>query len=223
LVKIYEKKEVVKLGSISSCLTGEIDMTFGKSALSNDPLDVMLIKGVQLDRYILKTKKEQISQGEIEYIKVNKLSKIISAKKLKDFSLRRIALQGLTGVNETRRLKGTIINESYFLANSSNYIIESNSCKLELILAWLNSKLLNFVFKTRSTSSNVNGYEVDNLPFCKNKYDTELINLSKSIMSKKQNNLLADTIELEKRIDLILYETFQFTKDEIKIIEESVK
>jgi len=219
LVKIYEKKEVVKLGSISPCLTGEIDMTFGKSALSENPSDNMLIKGVQLDRYILKTKKEQISQGEIEFINLNKLSNIISEKKLKDSSQKRIALQGLTGVNETRRLKGTVIKENIFLANSANYIIEPNDCRLELIIAWLNSKLLNFFFKARSTSSNVNGYEVDNLPFCFSKYDKELVILSTSILTKKENNIDAGTIELENKIDLILYDIFQLTEEEIKIIE----
>jgi Alw26I/Eco31I/Esp3I family type II restriction m6 adenine DNA methyltransferase len=219
LVKIYQKKEVLKLGSISPCLTGEIDMTFGKSAISNNPLDVMLVKGVQLDRFILKTKKEQISQGEIEFINLNKLSSIISDKKLKDSTQKRVALQGLTGVNETKRLKGMIINENIFLANSSNYIIESGSCKLELILAWLNSSLLNFVFKARSTSSNVNGYEVDNLPFCFSKYDNELISLSKSILSKKELNITANTTDLENKIDSLIYKLYDLTEEEIKIIE----
>jgi adenine-specific DNA-methyltransferase len=219
LVKIYGKKEVLKLGSISPCLTGEIDMTFGKSALSNNPLDVILVKGVQLDRFILKTKKEQISQGEIEFINLKKLSSIISDKKLKDSTQKRVALQGLTGVNETRRLKGTVINENIFLANSSNYIIEPSSCKLELILAWLNSKLLNFVFKTRSTSSNVNGYEVDNLPFCFSKYDNDLITLTKSILSKKELNINANTTDLESQIDQLVYKLYDLTEEEIKIIE----
>ena len=221
LVKIYGKNEILKFGSISTCLTGEIDMTFGKPALTNNHLDVMLIKGVQLDRYILKTKKEQISQGEIEFVNLNKLSNIISDKKLKDSTQKRIALQGLTGVNETRRLKGTIINENLFLANSSNYFVEPSRCKLELILSWLNSKLLNFVFKARSTSSNVNGYEVDNLPFSFSEYDNELVALSKSILSKKEMNINADTAELENKIDLILYKIFQLTDEEIVIIEKN--
>jgi len=221
LIKIYNKKETVKFGIISPCLTGEIDMTFGKPALSNNHTDIMLIKGVQLDRYVLKTKKEQISQGEIEFINPTRLSKIISQKKLQDSSQRRIALQGLTGVNETRRLKATLIDENIFLANSSNYLLEPNNCNLELMLCWLNSKLLNFVFKARSTSSNVNGYEVDNLPFCFSEYDEKLIKLSKSIISQKRKNINENTGEFEKEIDQLIYQLYDLTEEEIAIVENA--
>ncbi len=221
LVKIYNKKEVIKFGNLTHCLTGETDMTFGKSALTMNKLDAMLLKGVQLDRFTVKTKKEQISQGEIEFVNLNRLSKIISEKKLADSYQRRIALQGLTGVNELRRLKAAIIDKNIFLANSCNYLLEPANCKLELMICWLNSKLLNFIFKTRSTSSNVNGYEVDNLPFCFSKYDNELTETAESILSKKKNDINSDTIEFENKIDLILYDIFNLTKEEIKIIESA--
>jgi Alw26I/Eco31I/Esp3I family type II restriction m6 adenine DNA methyltransferase len=219
LVKVYSLNNVVKLGSIAPCLTGEIDMTFGKPAMTQNQSDAMLLKGVQLDRFIVKTKKEQISQGEIEFVNLKKLSRIISDKKLSDTSKRRIALQGLTGVNETRRIKANIVDSNIFLANSCNYLLEPSNCKLELLLCWLNSNLLNFIFKARSTSSNVNGYEVDNLPFCFSKYDNELIETTKAIISKKSIDINSDTSDLERKIDLIIYDIFKLTDEEIKIVE----
>jgi len=222
LVKAYSIKNIVKLGSIAPCLTGEIDMTFGKPALTENQSDVMLIKGVQLDRYILKTKNEEISQGIIEFANLTKLSSIISDKKLSDSSNRRIALQGLTGVNESRRIKANIVEKNIFLANSCNYLLEPSNCKLELLLCWLNSNLVNFIFKARSTSSNVNGYEVDNLPFCFSKYDSELIEIAKAILTKKSTNN-SDTSDLERKIDLIIYDIFNLTAEEIKIIENSIR
>ena len=219
LVKVYSLDNVVKLGSIAPCLTGEIDMTFGKPAMTQNQSDAMLLKGVQLDRFIVKTKKEQISQGEIEFVNLKKLSSIISDKKLSDTSKRRIALQGLTGVNESRRIKANIVDSNIFLANSCNYLLEPSNCKLELLLCWLNSNLLNFIFKARSTSSNVNGYEVDNLPFCFSKYDSELIEITNAIISKKSININSDTSDLERKIDLIIYGIFKLTEEEIKIIE----
>ncbi len=221
LVKVYSINNVVKLGSIAPCLTGEIDMTFGKPAMTQNQSDAMLLKGVQLDRFIVKTKKEQISQGEIEFVNLKKLSSIISDKKLSDSSKRRIALQGLTGVNESRRIKANIVDSNIFLANSCNYLLEPANCKLELLLCWLNSNLLNFIFKARSTSSNVNGYEVDNLPFCFSKYDSELIEITNAIISKKSININIDTSDLERKIDLIIYGIFKLTKEEIKIIENA--
>ena len=90
---------------------------------------------------------------------------------------------------------------------------------MELILAWLNSSLLNFVFKSRNTSSNVNGYEVDNLPFCFSKYDDELIALSTSILTKKKLNIKEDTTDIEIKIDQLIYNIFGLTLEEIKIVE----
>ena len=221
LVKVYSINNVVKLGSIAPCLTGEIDMTFGRPAMTQNQADAMLLKGVQLDRFIVKTKKEQISQGEIEFVNLKKLSSIISDKKLSDSSKRRIALQGLTGVNESRRIKANIVDSNIFLANSCNYLLEPSNCKLELLLCWLNSNLLNFIFKARSTSSNVNGYEVDNLPFCFSKYDSELMEITNAIISKKSININSDTSVLERKIDLIIYGIFKLTEEEIKIIENN--
>jgi adenine-specific DNA-methyltransferase len=222
LVKVYSIKGVVKFGNVTPCLTGEIDMTFGKPALTANQSDAILLKGVQIDRYIQKTKKEQISQGEIEFVNVKKLSTIISDKKFSDSSQRRIALQGLTGVNESRRIKANIIEKDIFLANSCNYLLEPTNCILELLICWLNSKLLNFIFKARSTSSNVNGYEIDNLPFCFTQYDQELIELSKSILLKKAADIQIDTSALEREIDKRIYQTFNLTEEEIEIIENSL-
>lgn len=219
LTKIYSKSNVYKFGVLSPCLTGEIDMTFGKPALSMNSSDNLLLKGVQLDRFIFKTKKEQISQGEIEYVDIKKLSTIVSSKKLQDATQRRIALQGLTGVNESRRLKATIVNKNTFLANSCNYILKPEDCELELILGFLNSKLLNFVFKTRSTSSNVNGYEVDNLPFVNSSYDCEIIKVVQEILLQKTINITTDTTALESQIDQLVYQLYDLTEEEIAIIE----
>lgn len=221
LSKIYKTKRVVKLGSITPCLTGEVDMTFGKSALTTNENDNLLLKGVQLDRFVMKTKQSEISQGEIEFIDESIFSEIGSAKKIEDSKRRRIALQGLTGVNEKRRIKATLIEENIFLANSCNYLLEPENYQLLILLGWVNSKLVNFTFKARSTSSNVNGYEVDNLPFMKSEKNEEIKSLSSEILELKKKDLNADTSQLERKIDEIIYELFELDKNEIKIIENA--
>jgi adenine-specific DNA-methyltransferase len=221
LSKIYKTKNLIKLGSISSCLTGEVDMTFGKSALTKNNNDKLLLKGVQIDRFIMKTEQSQISQGDIEFINELIFDDIGSSKKIADSKTKRIALQGLTGVNEKHRLKGTYIKENIFLANSCNYLLKPNNYDLELLLGWFNSSLLNFVFKTRSTSSNVNGYEVDNLPFIDSDSNIEIQALSDKILAIKEQNIDGETSSLEKDIDYLIYDIFNLTKNEIKIIEKA--
>ena len=221
LSKIYKTKGVSKFGSITPCLTGEVDMTFGKSALTNNENDKLLLKGVQLDRFVMKTKQNEISQGDIEFIDESVFNDIGSSKKIEDSKSKRIALQGLTGVNEKRRLKATLIDENIFLANSCNYLLEPEIYELPLLLGWINSTLLNFTFKARSTSSNVNGYEVDNLPFVTSEKNEEIKSLTSKILELKKKDLNEDTSQLEGKIDEIIYEIFELNKNEIKIIENA--
>jgi adenine-specific DNA-methyltransferase len=224
LIKLYKDPQIVKLGNISKCLTGEVDMTFGKKALTVNPEDKKLLKGVQIDKYVEKNKKEEISQGEIEYLNIVLFKDLYAGKKLDDSNVKRIALQGLTGVNEKNRLKGTIIEAGTYLSNSCNYILKSSKLELEVILAWLNSRLLNFVFKTKSTSSNVNGYEVDDLPIIiEDKDSRELKNIVDKILAAKKQNPNADTRKLESEIDKLVYELYGLTDEEIAIVEESYK
>ena len=130
-------------------------------------------------------------------------------------------MQGLTGVNEKRRIKATLIVENIFLANSCNYLLEPENYQLLVLLGWINSKLVNFTFKARSTSSNVNGYEVDNLPFIKTETNDEIKSLTSEILELKNKDSNADTSQLERKIDVIIYELFELDKDEIKIIENA--
>jgi hypothetical protein len=110
-----------------------------------------------------------MSQGEVEYLDAKAYLKAKGAKPASSawhHKDPRIVLQGITGVNEKRRLKMTYIGPGAFCANSTNYIRLSDASRTNYLftLAVLNSDVANFVFKCFSTNSNVNGYEVNNLP-----------------------------------------------------------
>jgi adenine-specific DNA-methyltransferase len=51
----------------------------------------------------------------------------------------------------------------------------------------------------------------------------ELESLISEIISLKSNTKDANTSKLEKKIDQLVYKLYNLTKDEIKIIEESVR
>ena len=91
---------------------------------------------------------------------------------------------------------------------------------MKLLLGWFNSSLLNFVFKTTSTSSNVNGYEVDNLPFIDSSKNDEISAISNQILEIKNDNIKKDSSELERKINNIIYDIFELTSHEIDIIEK---
>jgi adenine-specific DNA-methyltransferase len=222
LLKIYRNKAIIKIKKISPCLTGEVDMTFGKHALTNERHHKKLIKGVQIDRYMEKNENKDISQGIIEYLNLSEFLKSYQGKKLHDAFERRIVLQGLTGINEKIRLKSTLVQPECYLANSCNYILANNLVSLEYILSLLNSSLLNFIFKCKSTSSNVNGYEVDDLPIIINEnLLPKLENIVLKISSAKKSDPIADISSLELEIDRLVYELYGLTEEEICIVEKN--
>ena len=213
LIKTYQNsKPLTKYGK---CYTGEIDMTFCKSAFTKDSSCKKMIRGANIDRYILK---EKMSQGETFFLNANSLRKI---KQIDDalFKGERVVMQGITGVNEAKRLKMTLSDHAY-CANSVNYcLFVEGKFSTRYALALLNSKLLNYVFKLQSTNSNVNGYEVDNLPIAISSKQERFVELVNSILVSKQADPTADTSEQERAIDLLVYKLYGLTYDEVKVVD----
>ena len=86
-------------------------------------------------------------------------------------------------------------------------------------LALLNSKLLNYIFKLQSTNSNVNGYEVDNLPIVISTEPQKYIDIVCSILFAKRQNSNADTSIEEQTIDKMVYKLYSLSYDEVLIVD----
>ena len=145
------------LGTVYRCATGELDMTFAKDSFTTNAIFPEMIRGAGIGRYEIR---DELSQGEHLYVNERKLKNSEAMQKIK--ACERIVLQGITGVNENWRLKATLA-QGVYCANSVNYICAEDGI-IRLLLGILNSRLLNFYFSKFSTNSNVNGYEVDELP-----------------------------------------------------------
>ena len=218
LSNVYRKS--IRFGDVGHCYTGEIDITLGKPYISYNSQDAPLLRGAILDRYLVR---DSMSQGEFLYLKKQKYLKEISGKKATHFQSERIAMQGITGVNEKTRLKMTLLGQGYFCANSINYIVfHDRSVNTKYALGLLNSRLMNYIFSKFSTNSNVNGYEVDNLPYakdCSPNQQRTLITLVDQILAAKEKDPKADTSGLEKQIDDMVYALYGLTPEEIAIVE----
>lgn len=212
LQKIYENPKIKRLSELTTCLTGEVDMSIGKKAISQNSQDFPLIKGVQIDKYVYKKTKDEISQGEVEFLNLEEFQKIYKGEKLQHKNSQRIVLQGLTGVNETHRLKATLIESNHFLANSCNYLLCPKHILPEFLVGLLNSDLLNFVFKCRSTSSNVNGYEVDKLPVIIPENQEVIANIVKQLIMLKAKNNKELISNLEQELNEKVWELFELKR-----------
>ncbi len=208
------------LASFGHCYTGEIDLTQDKHYLTQDGRYSVLIKGAIIDRYEIRS---SMSQGEILFLNSRQYLANNHGERAHHYKLERIVMQGITGVNEKTRLKMTLVGDGTFCANSVNYIVlNDSSFQREYLLGLLNSTLLNFVFSKTSTNSNVNGYEVDNLPIrlSDSSGQAKLAGLVRQILTKKQRDPEADTKTLEKEVDRFVYEMYGLNSSDIKLVED---
>ena len=217
VIKLLRKKEV----SIK-CIEGELNVTFHKKFFGSNISNPIILKGASIQRYYYT---HQMSQGQIDYLEEDKyFLEYGTTDKSAHHKYERIAMQGMTGANDKIRLVMSIVPQGYYLANSCNYILPSKSIDLYCLLGILNSKVINWFFRCFSTNSNVNGYEVDNFPIpqLNSNTQTKISELVHKVIAAKRSNNSADTSVFEKQIDEVVYQAYELSNDDIRIIEESV-
>ncbi len=215
VIKIIRHKEVSL-----KCIEGELNMTFHKGYFTNNMSYPKILKGAAIQRYYYTL---QMSQGEIEYLDEGRYLKDYGkSDKSKHHNNIRIAMQGMTGANDKIRIVMALVPKGYYLANSCNYLFAPNGFDIYALLGILNSKLINWFFRCFSTNSNVNGYEIDNLPipFIDDDTQLKLKDLVSTVIKQKNLNGNADTQNEESMIDDIVYQMYNLSKDEISIIEK---
>ena len=215
VIKVIKRKEVSL-----KCYEGELNMTFHKKFFTTDITNPKILKGAAIQRYYYTL---QMSQGEIEYLNEKSYMKEYgTSDKSRHHNYARIAMQGMTGANDKIRIVMSIVPQGYYLANSCNYIFAPNNIDIYALLGLLNSKLINWFFRCFSTNSNVNGYEIDNLPIPNISKDNQvkLRDLVVTIIEKKNSDNYADTQNEESKIDDIVYQLYNLTNEERIVIEK---
>jgi Alw26I/Eco31I/Esp3I family type II restriction m6 adenine DNA methyltransferase len=215
IIKVINHKEISL-----KCYEGELNMTFHKKYFTTDITNPKILKGAAIQRYFYTL---QMSQGEIEYLDEKRYMKEFgTSDKARHHNHARIAMQGMTGANDKIRIIMSVVPQGYYLANSCNYIFAPNNIDIYALLGVLNSKLINWLFRCFSTNSNVNGYEIDNLPIPNISKDNQikLRDLVKIIMEKKNSDNYANTQNEESKIDDIVYQLYNLTNEERLVIEK---
>jgi len=127
------------------------------------------------------------------------------------------------------KLIATIIGSGYVMRNNTHILLTDNSdYKLKYILALVNSKLFDFIYWTINPEkgealAEVKAMHLDQLPikFADNKTQSKIEILVDKILTNKLEDNSADTKELENQIDQMVYELYDLTEEEIKIIENA--
>ncbi|SHO74182.1 DUF7149 domain-containing protein [Flavobacterium cucumis] len=124
------------------------------------------------------------------------------------------------------------IDKTNSIADQSLYIIipltENNEISLEFCLGVINSKLYGFYFRKFYSEEDdlfpkIKVNELKSLPFLKPNEKLMLIFTDKvdQILSLKKDNPEADTSDLEREIDFMVYELYGLSEEEISIVEGS--
>jgi adenine-specific DNA-methyltransferase len=106
----------------------------------------------------------------------------------------------------------------------------SDSFPLECLLAIFNSKLATFYHfnsspkATKGAFPKILVYDINNFPLPKkidSKIQKRMETLVEQILTKKAKDNKADTTDLENQIDQLVYQLYELTEEEIKIIENA--
>ncbi len=118
----------------------------------------------------------------------------------------------------------------YFYAEATSFILTGEH--LRYLLGMLHSKLITFAFKTFYAGGGLgeSGYRykkafIERLPIPKitpqnQKLADKITDGAKAILEAKEKDPKANTQQLEKEIDALVYQLYSLTDEEIKIIEE---
>ena len=126
-----------------------------------------------------------------------------------------------TYINATLDLKGCVTLQAIY-----NLALENNDISyLKFLLGLLNSKLYDIIYKKESGDKqsfqriileNIKRLPIPSANFAQRQSVTLLVD---KILSAKQANPQANTSELERKIDELVYELYGLSDDEIKIVE----
>lgn len=208
-----------RMKEFSKCYTGEIDLSLDKKYVRLENSFHRMLRGAQIQKFYIT---DNISQGDIFYLDSEMYLKEVHSPRSEHHKYARIGMQGITGVNEKFRLKMTLIPENVFCANSVNYLLPNDS--IEYILGLCNSHLLNWFFRKLSTNSNVNGYEVDNLPVivadeqCRKEVEMLVLQILESV---SEDSSLAQ--KTEEKLNTLVYSIYGLTDKEIEEVENSYR
>ncbi|MFW9925573.1 MAG: Eco57I restriction-modification methylase domain-containing protein [Candidatus Thorarchaeota archaeon] len=196
---------------------GELDLTLNKSCIIPEETEFQLIRGSDIARFSLLTRVKKA----IEYVDINRLrEKLGSSSRIEHINKTRIACQQVSNRTQRWRLKFTYIPSGFVLANSCNYITFGRGIpkrNMTMLLAVLNSELMNWRFGLTNTNNHVSIQELYHLPIPR----TETISndVFKSIISEV-NSIHNNKNSNNAKLEALVFFVYGFSPSEARNILE---
>ena len=195
-----------------------MNQTFKKKQISSTKTNHIFVRGEHLSSYFVDLKTENTDRRWFDL------------EEPSDPSQReRLGCQGVSNMGLRRRVMVAKIPKGVILGNSLNYIDIPKNYNADILLALLNSSLLNWFFRKQSTNNNVNVYELNALPIkrIEKNFEKSILDILELIEKlTRENDYKRDTsvtsaLEvLMTKIDQIIYTAYELNEEEVALVED---
>jgi len=176
-----------------------------------------LLYGSSIGKYFIKWKGEYLKYGK--WLHRPRPSYIFDKPKL--------LVQRIRNPKLKERVIATYDNKKFIDGTGLSNILVlpefKKSIDIKYILSIINSKLINYWFSYYFSDVNIKPEQLRKIPIPKITPEQQkpFIKLVDQILEKKKDNPEADTGDLEREIDEMVYELYNLSEEEIKIIENN--
>ncbi len=217
IVRKIKTDKVLLRDLLEKSLQGNINTIHLKDIQDQKETNGRIYKGANCHRYFLDT--------QYLFAKDNQITQQIFEK---NYYQNIIVTQNITGTSDAYRIHANLIevkNQEMLFLDTCNLSYCKEREHAKFLVGLLNSRLLDWLFRKTSTNNHVNLYELETLPIpqiTKSNQPTahKITDCAKAILEAKEKDPKANTQELEKEIDALVYQLYHLTDEEIKIIEE---
>ncbi|NHB02004.1 DUF7149 domain-containing protein [Helicobacter pylori] len=217
IVRKIKTDKILFRDLLEKSLQGNINTIHLKAIQDQKETNGRIYKGANCHRYFLDT--------QYLFAKDNQITQQIFEK---NYYQNIIVTQNITGTSDAYRIHANLIevkNQEILFLDTCNLSYCKEREHAKFLVGLLNSRLLDWLFRKTSTNNHVNLYELETLPIpqiTKSNKPTadKIIALVDKILQTKEKDPKANTQELEKEIDALVYQLYHLTDEEIKIIED---
>ncbi|MCH4609552.1 Eco57I restriction-modification methylase domain-containing protein [Helicobacter pylori] len=217
IVRKIKTDKILLRDLLEKSLQGNINTIHLKDIQDQKETNGRIYKGANCHRYFLDT--------QYLFAKDNQITQQIFEK---NYYQNIIVTQNITGTSDAYRIHANLIevkNQEMLFLDTCNLSYCKEREHAKFLVGLLNSRLLDWLFRKTSTNNHVNLYELETLPIpqiTKSNQPTadKIIALVDKILKTKEKDPKANTQRLEKEIDALVYQLYNLTDEEIKIIED---
>ncbi|GAA8566241.1 class I SAM-dependent DNA methyltransferase [Helicobacter pylori] len=217
IIRKIKTDKILLRDLLEKSLQGNINTIHLKDIQDQKETNSRIYKGANCHRYFLDT--------QYLFAKDNQITQQIFEK---NYYQNIIVTQNITGTSDAYRIHANLIevkNQEMLFLDTCNLSYCKEREHAKFLVGLLNSRLLDWLFRKTSTNNHVNLYELETLPIpqiTKSNKPTahKITDCAEAILEAKGKDPKANTQQLEKEIDALVYQLYNLTDEEIKIIEE---